>query len=141
MALENSIRLPGADVPLFEFIAIVGTFLPTSEQLEVFSRKGQRGVTVRKTNERPRPFQIQTRHFVADRQAANDAISAYLDLKDGADYEWRQAGQYMGVYQIIELVESNRRAVGPVVGGLFGNEEIQQLVTWTLLHVPIPQEG
>jgi hypothetical protein len=123
-------------IDAYEFEDIRGSLQPRSEELEVFSRPGLDDTTVRLTGVRGRPTQIQTMHYVADFTAAKNAISAYVQLKDGSGYEIVQHSVSFGDFRILDVVELQARAVTNVTGSLIASPTVMQVCLWTVQHQP-----
>lgn len=123
-------------IDAYQFEYIRGSLQPRSEELEVFTRPGLDDTTIRLTGVRGRPVQIQTMHYVADFTAAKNALSAYVQLKDGASYEIVQHSISMGNYRILDVVEVYARAVTNVTGSLITNPTVEQVCLWTVQHQP-----
>lgn len=117
-----------------QFEDIRGSLQPESEELEVFARPGKDGTTVRLTGVRGRPVQIQTLHYVADFTAAKNALSAYVQLKDGANVEIVQHSVSFGDFRILDVVEIQARAVANVIGSLIPGAGVMQVCQWTVQH-------
>jgi hypothetical protein len=121
-------------IDAYQFEYIRGSLQPRSEELEVFTRPGKDDTTIRLTGVRGRPVQIQTMHYVADFQAAKDALSAYAQLKDGSQYEIVQHSISHGDYRILDVVQVSARAVTNVNGSLLTNPTVEQVCMWTVQH-------
>jgi hypothetical protein len=121
-------------IDAYEFEDIRGSLQPRSEELEVFSRPGVDDTTVRLTGVRGRPVQIQTMHYVADFTAAKNALSAYVQLKDGSSYEIVQHTVSFGDFRILDVVQVSARAVANVVGSIVPNATVEQICVWTVQH-------
>jgi hypothetical protein len=121
-------------IDAYEFEDIRGSLQPRSEELEVFSRPGLDDTTVRLTGVRGRPTQIQTMHYVADFTAAKNALSAYVQLKDGNNYEIIQHSVSFGDFRILDVVQVSARAVTNVVGSLISGATVEQICQWTVQH-------
>lgn len=118
----------------YEFEDIRGSLQPESEELELFSRPGKDGTTVRLTGVRGRPTQIQTLHYVADFTAAKNAISDYVQLKDGGNVEIVQHTVSFGNFRILDVVELQARAVTNVTGSIIATPTVMQVCLWTVQH-------
>ena len=125
-------------IDAFEFEDIRGSLQPESEELELFSRPGKDGSTVRLTGVRGRPTQIQTLHYVADFTAAKNAISAYVQLKDGSNVEIVQHSVNFGNFRILDVVEIQAQAVANVIGSIIPGAGVMQICQWTVQHIPAP---
>lgn len=117
-----------------QFEDIRGSLQPESEELEVFARPGKDGTTVRLTGLHGRPVQIQTLHYVADFAAAKAALTAYVQMKDGANYEITQHSVSFGDFRILDVVEVEARAVTNVIGSIIANATVRQICQWTVQH-------
>lgn len=118
----------------YQFEDIRGSLQPESEEIELFSRPGKDGSTVRLTGVRGRPVQIQTTHYVESFTAAKNAISAYVQLKDGGNVEIVQHTVSFGNFRILDVVELQARAVTSVTGSLVANPTVMQVCLWTVQH-------
>jgi hypothetical protein len=121
-------------IDAYEFEDIRGSLQPRSEELEVFSRPGKDDTTVRLTGVRGRPVQIQTMHYVASFEAAKNAISAYVQLKDGGNYEIVQHTTSFGSFRILDVVQVSARAVTSVNGSIIPGATVEQICQWTVQH-------
>lgn len=121
-------------IDAYEFEDIRGSLQPRSEDLEVFSRPGKDDTTVRLTGVRGKPVQIQTMHYVADFEAAKNALSAYVQLKDGASYEIVQHTTSFGNFRILDVAQVSARAVANVVGSIVPGATVEQTCQWTVQH-------
>jgi hypothetical protein len=117
-----------------QFEDIRGSLQPESEELEVFSRPGKDGSTVRLTGVRGRPVQIQTLHYVADFTAAKNALSAYVQMKDGGNVVIVQHSVNFGNFRILDVVEIEARASTNVIGSIVSNPTVRQVCLWTVQH-------
>lgn len=123
-------------IDAYSFEDIRNSLQPSSEELELFTRPGKDGVTLRLLGERGRPCQIFTMHYVADFTAAKSALSSYVQLKDGGVHEIIQHTTSFGDFFILDVVEAESRAVSGVVGSLIPGATVRQICQWTVLHVP-----
>lgn len=118
----------------FEFEGLYGRLNPKAEQLEVIVRPGHDGESTRKTGIRAIPSQIVTMHFVADWEAARNAIDAYIDLIGGDPIQVIQNDVDYGLFKVMSVVDTNQtRAVTRVVGSIIPNPQVQQWCQWTLI--------
>jgi len=121
-------------IDAYEFEDIRGSLQPESEELEVFSRPGKDGSTVRLTGVRGRPVQIQTLHYVASFTAAKNALSAYVQMKDGGNVVIVQHSVSFGNFRILDVVELQARAVTNVIGSIIPGATVMQVCLWTVQH-------
>lgn len=121
-------------IDAYQFEDIRGSLQPRSEELEIFARPGKDDTTVRLTGVRGRPTQIITVHYVADFTAAKNALSSYVQLKDGASYEIVQHSISFGDFRILDVVEVESRAVANVIGSLISGATVRQICQWTVQH-------
>lgn len=129
----------------YAFEDMVGRLQPKAQQMEISVRPGFRGETFRKTGVRAIPSQIVTMHYVADWQAAADALVAYNDLIDGNPKEVIQHSTSYGYFRIASVVEHQVQYIGNVIGSILeATEEIvptvQQYIVWTLISTDPPEE-
>lgn len=122
----------------YQFEVLRNSLQPSSEEMELFTRPGKDGVTVRLLGLRGRPHQIFTVHYVADFEAAKDALSTYVALKDGDSYEIVQHSVSFGDFRILDVVEVDARAVANVNGSILPNPGVMQVCQWTVQHIPSP---
>lgn len=118
----------------FEFEGLYGRLNPKAEQLEVIVRPGHAGESTRRTGIRGAPSQIVTMHFVADWEAARNAIDAYIDLIDGNPYQVIQNDVDYGLFKVLNVVEMPQtHACTRVNGSIIPNPQVQQWCQWTLI--------
>lgn len=131
-AFTNSI-----DEYLFE--GLYGRLNPKAEQLEVIVRPGHKGETTRRTGVRGAPSQIVTMHYIADWEAARNAIDAYTDLIDGRPYQVIQNDVDYGWFKVLNVVEMpNTHACTRVNGSILSDPGVQQYCQWTLISTEAP---
>ena len=127
---------PTPDEYFFEDIQ--GSFQRRGAELQVIKRRGIDDVFLRDTGTRGQAFTFNTVHYVLDKQAAIDALDAYLLLLDGSVREIIQHSESQGYYLLIGVKEVERRTVVSVKNAIIANASVRQVCQWTAIHVPEP---
>lgn len=120
----------------YQFEDIRNSLIGASQTFEDLSRPGKDGTAVRLLGVKGRPHQIFTFHYVADFEAARDAINAYSELKDGSAYPIIRHSTEFGNFRILDVIEVSARAVANIVGQtIVDSPSVEQVCQWTVQHV------
>lgn len=104
------------------------------QQLETFTRPGIDGVGFRKTGKRSQPTTLRTTHYVADWDAAKDAITAYQALVDTDPVTIIQHSTDWGTFKVMSVKQVEAKAVTSVIGSLVNNPQVLQTCEWTVIQ-------
>ncbi len=117
----------------FEFLQMDGTPFYPQERLELIERAGVDGVGVRRLGEAGKPFEITTTNYEVSYATARSKMELYKWMVGDGPVELVRHSVAEGYFVVLGVAESQRFPIFNSIGGLYGNEEICHVVTWTLV--------
>jgi hypothetical protein len=119
--------------PAFQFLEMTGQIAYRQQGLEIIERFGVNGSGVRKTGKRGRPFEIITLNYELSFADARDKLIEYKTFVGDDPVKLMKWGVDSGRFLVLSVEEKDCHAILNPLGGLYGDEQCCQVVSWTFL--------